>query len=139
MVMNTMDLFCMYEQSLILKRKIFLSILKLSNGNGNIQKISTKDYWNLEYTLAHPPRLALGRRPGLLHPVLPTANSHSPCSSGQYRSVGLWMLWNSQPLFFAKHVLSDLLLENVKLHNVAFKPKQNLTSYYLIIKTYYDF
>ena len=78
MVMNTMDLFCTYEQSLILKRKIFLSILKLSNGNGNTQKISTKDYWNLEYTLAHPPRLALGRRPGLLHPMLPRVRLHRP-------------------------------------------------------------
>ena len=112
MVMNTMDLFCTYEQSLILKRKIFFSILKLSNGNGNIQKISTKDYWNLEYPLVNPLGLhsAGGQAsctqcsPGFAC-TDPTANSHSPCSSGQYRSVGLWMLWNSQPLFFAKHVL----------------------------------
>ena len=50
-------------------------------------------------------------------------------------STGLWgygCCGLVSPLFFAKHVQSVLLLENVKLHDVAFKPCINKILHYII-------
>ena len=138
MVMNTMDLFCTYEQSLILKRKIFFSILKLSNGNGNIQKISTKDYWNLEYPLVNPLGLHSAGGQASCTQCSPGFACTDPRPTHTRRaaaaSTGLWGYGccGIVSLCFLLNMCCVLLLENVKLHDVAFKPCINKILHHII-------